>query len=423
MKARLTILILTILVSLTSVCGLLFFFNVLAQFKQAQAAFPGVNGKIAFNRTQLSGDNIWIMDADGSNQVPLTNSGLTADPVWSADGKKIAFTRNGEIWIMDADGSNQVNLTNTQAPVNESNPAWSPDGQKIVYESRFGSFTSEIMVMDISGANQISITINTANDLNPSWSPDGNRIAFQTDRDGNFEIYTMDPDGSNPTNVTNDLAIDTEPDWSPDGSQLVFNSRARGAPYNNPRTDVFLINTDGSSLARLTNNQNLYDNDRPAFSPDGLQVVFDSNRLGGQNREIFVINLDGTGETNLSNYPTGGDTDSSWQPVESPTPTPSFTPTQTPTETPTPTPTETLTPTPTETLTPTPTITQTPTPTETLTPTPTETPTATPTETLTPTPTETLTPTPTHTLTPTPTLPPEYQQYLPVIQRPRTVLP
>jgi hypothetical protein len=86
-------------------------------------------------------------------------------------------------------------------------------------------------------------------------------------------------------------------------------------------------------------------------------------------------------------------------PTETPTPTPS----ETPTETPTPTPTDTPTPTPTETATPTPT--DTPTPTETLTPTPTETPTPTitPTSTLTPTPTETETPSPKPTFTPTPT--------------------
>ena len=65
MKVKPIILIVVFTVSLLSICGLLFVINVASLTSPAHAAFPGVNGKIAYNRTDMSGDNIWVMDADG----------------------------------------------------------------------------------------------------------------------------------------------------------------------------------------------------------------------------------------------------------------------------------------------------------------------------------------------------------------------
>jgi len=104
-------------------------------------------------------------------------------------GGKIAFTSNRdgnqEVYVMNADGSNQTNLSSN--PANDLAPTRSPDGTKIAFTSnRDGN--QQIYVMNADGTNQTRISNNNANDNIPRWSPDGTKIAFQTDRDGNVEV-------------------------------------------------------------------------------------------------------------------------------------------------------------------------------------------------------------------------------------------
>ena len=142
-------------------------------------------------------------------------------PSWSPDGKRIAFTSwsnleviglgNYEIYVMDADGSNQQRLT--QNPGHESDPSWSPDGERIAFASnRDGNY--EIYVMDADGKNQQRLTRNPARDWYPSWSPDGERIIFVSHRDGNYEIYVMNADGARQVRRrTKDGSEDRDPAW------------------------------------------------------------------------------------------------------------------------------------------------------------------------------------------------------------------
>ncbi len=105
----------------------------------AESAFPGANGKIAFESIRDGDFEIFVMNADGTDQTNLTNNtALDTEPDWSPDGTRIAFTsfRDGdfEIFVMDADGSNQTNHTNNTAE--DTAPAWSPDGTKFAFGSR-----------------------------------------------------------------------------------------------------------------------------------------------------------------------------------------------------------------------------------------------------------------------------------------------
>ncbi|MCJ7628798.1 MAG: hypothetical protein MUO50_10480 [Longimicrobiales bacterium] len=113
---------------------------------------------------------------------------------------KIAFVRDRNLWVMNANGSNQTRLTFSGS--NDYFPAWSPDGSKIAFVSdRNGNF--EIYVMNADGSNQTRLTFTSASELQPSWSPDGTKIVFSTDRDGRQETYIMNTDGSNQTRLTN----------------------------------------------------------------------------------------------------------------------------------------------------------------------------------------------------------------------------
>ena len=122
------------------------------------------------------------MNLDGSNQRRLTDNGTangaasSTDPVWSPDGTRIAFASHGalsgqeEIWVMNADGSNQIKLTTTPSGAS-IDPAWSPDGRLIAFARVTGSGETDIWVMNADGSNPVQLTTDPAADLQPSWEP------------------------------------------------------------------------------------------------------------------------------------------------------------------------------------------------------------------------------------------------------------
>jgi Tol biopolymer transport system component len=188
------------------------------------------------------------MNADGSGQTNLTND-AAGDTIatWSPDGTKIAFAsgRTGvtEIFVMDADGSNPINVTNNPGGSDWA-PDWSPDGTKIAFISdRDGN--GEIYVMDITGANQTNVTNDPGGDYGPRWAPDGTAISFQSDRDGDFEVFVVGADGSDPVNVTDNDVADHSATWSHDGSQLAYTREVPGGH------DIWVMNADGSGQQSL----------------------------------------------------------------------------------------------------------------------------------------------------------------------------
>jgi Tol biopolymer transport system component len=155
--------------------------------------------------------DVWVAPADGTDPMQLTtNPAHDFFPSWSPDGTKIAFTSNREVnsdvFVMDADGSDQANVSNRDASTGES-PDWSPDGSKIAFTSRAGD-ASAIWVMnaDGTGAKQLA-----AEGSLPSWSPDGRQIAFAGPTG---DICTMNADGSGVTRLTSGGGY-SEPDWQP----------------------------------------------------------------------------------------------------------------------------------------------------------------------------------------------------------------
>ena len=268
------------------------------------------NGKIAFTSDRDGNGEIYAMNADGSGQINLTNNPATdGAPSWSFDGTKIAFTSfrdgNGEVYVMNADGSGQTRLTNN--PASDSGPTWSPDGTQIAFTSLRDAGNSEIDVMKADGSGQTRLTNNPASDSGPAWSPDGTKIAFTSRRDGNAEIYSMNADGSDPTNLTHNAPIlvgeppqpqndgvDEFPSWSPDGRKIAFMSDHVLDPSAHP--EIFVMNADGSGQTDLTNSP---ESDlTPSWSPDGRKIAFVGSP--GGSLEILVMNADGSGQTNVT---------------------------------------------------------------------------------------------------------------------------
>lgn len=220
-----------------------------------------VNGRIAFSRLVSNGDwNIAVMNPDGSGVTTLApRFAYQVTPAWSPDGKKIAFTRQlntMEVYVMNADGSGQTNLTfddpnSEPRPQDDFHPTWSPDGSRIAF-TRGLSFTSlEIYVMNVDGTGRTRLTYDQACAMGPAWSPDGAQIAFASDRHNNQsaycdgqEVYVMNSDGSNITRLTtaNPAASAVEPVWSPDGTKIAFRENFT----------IYAMNADGSGVTPLT---------------------------------------------------------------------------------------------------------------------------------------------------------------------------
>lgn len=185
---------------------------------------------------------------DGLTQITFTRIESEFQPAFSPDGERIAYTSNqggNEIFVMDADGTNRVRLTNNPV-ARDARPAFSPRGDRIAFTSnRDGD--DEIYVMDAAdadgdgnGDNLIKITENSTvlvnntlvpvNDTHANFSPNGEEVVFASNRDStalqqNDEIYLSNSDGSGtPTRLTHNLATDEFPAFSPDGEEIAFSS-------------------------------------------------------------------------------------------------------------------------------------------------------------------------------------------------------
>jgi len=238
----------------------------------AGAAFPGGNGRIAFQR---AGD-IWTANPDGSGELQLTASaGTNSEPAWSADGRRIAFVSdrdgNEEIYVMAGDGTGQSRVTND--PARDDFPSWSPDGHRIAFE-RGPGFPAEVYVVGSDGTGLVNLT-NGEGGGDPDWSPDGQKIAFEYQND----ILVMNTDGTGRTDLTNrpppsdPSAWDgvDGPDWSPDGGRIAYHYTWGTRGFVND--EIRSINAGGTN-DQYVPNTGVLGAGHPAFSPDGAIVAF-----------------------------------------------------------------------------------------------------------------------------------------------------
>ena len=227
--------------------------------------------KIVFERELVTGGRgkhwVMVMGADGSNMRKLPVRTRSSNVSWSPDGTKLTFDAGNppnhdvrDIYMTDADGSNQINLTKTPG-ISEQYPDFSPDGSQLCYfHSNYGrslSAPTGIYAMNTDGSNPFRLS-DEEQATQCEWSPDGKKIVFtsiydsvnSTEEVSDEEVYVINADGSDRTNLTTNSVIDLDPTWSPDGTRIAFISYMGGVPS----PEIFTMAPDGSDVARVTTN-------------------------------------------------------------------------------------------------------------------------------------------------------------------------
>jgi serine/threonine protein kinase len=152
----------------------------------------------------------------------VDSTALDREPMLSPDGKRMVFNsdRSGtyEIYVANADGSDQVALTEMGLTALGS-PRWSPDGQTVVFD-RYEKGHSTIYTINAGGGKPRPVTNEAFRDIRPSFSRDGAWIYFASNRSGRLEIWKVAAGGGKPQQITHNYG--TEAFESPDGKLLYY---------------------------------------------------------------------------------------------------------------------------------------------------------------------------------------------------------
>ena len=193
----------------------------------------------------------------GSLLAVAATSGVLAATLGTAGPAGAAFPGNNgkiayaaydavsyNIWVMNPDGSNRTYLTSSLDW--ETDPAFSPDGSKIAYTRGETTGDDDIWVMNADGTGQTNLTPGPGQDGNAAWSPDGSKIAFESTRGGNWDDLGHERRRLRPDEPDRRPRDEGDPAWSPDGSKIALRSHRDG------NGEIYVMNADGSGQTNLT---------------------------------------------------------------------------------------------------------------------------------------------------------------------------
>ena len=276
----------------------------LATLGLAVAGWGQADGKIAFISGRDGYEDVWIMNADGSDPVNLTQGrhGRCVSPAWSPDGTKIAYLdvgadySIGDVWVMDADGGNPQQMGSLTNP-GYNDMVWAEDGSLIYFiKHRIGDPEVFVVALDGSGSSLMdwreAAWIVKGSIDNRGLSPDGTKLADVVLQDDEGDAYLY-------------LAI-FAPGEVPQPSEQIEDLLNRIDFRVIPLPDL------PYQQAELEPGQFISSNPDPTWSPDSMKIAFSADNEQGD-EEVWVVDIDGSNLVNLTNG-LGGDYPA-WQPV------------------------------------------------------------------------------------------------------------
>jgi Tol biopolymer transport system component len=300
--------------------------------QNAEAYWSPDGTRLIFQSTrgELKCDQIFVMNADGSNQhIVSTGKGRTTCGYFLPDGEHILYASThlagdacpppadrskGYVWavypsydIFEAndDGTALKRLTEASGYDAEATVNWKT--KKIIYTS-LSSGDLDLWTMDLDGSHKKQITTSFGYDGGAVFSRDGRKIAWRANhpqtpdakkvysdllRDNltspmKMELFVGDVNGKNARQMTNFNCASFAPTFTPDGKQILFSSNRHDC--DGRKFELYLVNLDGSNLQQVTNFGSF--TSFPEFSPDGRKLAFVSDWKTSAHYEFNVFTAD-----------------------------------------------------------------------------------------------------------------------------------
>ncbi len=237
------------------------------------------------------GDEIFMMNEDGTNQTQLTQNGISHNvlPVISPDGLKIAYSNNNGIHIIDVNSQNSNTILSNS---DFENLDFSINGENLVYTKFVSNGIFSIGTINANGSNPMKIKDVPGYTYSRIYFVNDDKIIYQYSRYDSSRIYIMDSDGTNLINLTPNYSRNRLINIADDKTKLIIESGISG------HLDTKIINIDGTVI----NNLNINTYYTPYLSSNNKKIVcYQSDWYNNEgHHNIYLIDVDGSNKIKLT---------------------------------------------------------------------------------------------------------------------------